>query len=261
MRLLVSLLLLLPAGSVMAQEPLPSLEVGVGVGVVSLPDYRGSSSSSTHVLPTPYLKYRGDRLRVDNGVRAFFFDSEDLTLTLSSNIALAGDNDTRERKGMNDLDPIIEIGPALNYRFHKMQHGDLWLDVPLRFAYTLNSDFDHVGEVFEPRLSWRKPATRLGEWKLRFSIGPLFASKKFHEYFYSVDRADATSTRPAYEAEGGYSGYRSEFTFSKRIGSYWLGGFFRYDNLDGSVIDDSPLVTDTDSWIGGVALAWVFYQK
>ena len=60
---------------------------------------------------------------------------------------------------------------------------------------------------------------------------------------------------------GGYSGYRSQFSYSKRIGSFWLGGFIRYDNLRGSVIDDSPLVSEKESWMGGVALAWVFYQK
>jgi len=245
----------------MAQEPLPSLELGVGVGAIHLPDYRGSSSSSTHVLPVPYIKYRGDRVRVDNGIRAFFFESEDLALTLSSNLALVGDDDTSEREGMDELDPLIEIGPALNYRFHKMQHGDLWLDVLLRYAYTLDSDFDHVGKVLEPRLSWRKPATRLGEWKLRLSISALFASQDYHEYFYSVDSDEATSSRPAYEANGGYSGFRSQFTYSKRIGKFWLGGFLRYDNLSNSKIDDSPLVTETDSWLGGVALVWVFYQR
>jgi outer membrane protein len=261
MKLRVSLALLLLAGNAMAQEPLPKLELGVGALAISIPDYRGSSDSSFYLVPIPYIKYRGDRVRVDDGAQGIFFESEDLALSLSSNLALAGDSDTPERKDMDNLEPLFEIGPALDYRFHRFRHSGLWLELPLRFAYTLNSDFEHVGEVFEPRLSWRKPTTRLGEWKLRFNIGPLFASKDYHAYFYSVDSADATSSRPAYEADGGYSGYRSQFSYSKRIGSYWLGGFIRYDNLHGSVIEDSPLVSENESWMGGVALAWVFYQK
>jgi outer membrane scaffolding protein for murein synthesis (MipA/OmpV family) len=261
MKHLASVALLLLAADALAQGPLPSLELGAGVGVISLPDYRGSSSSSTHVLPLPYIKYRGDRVRVDNGVRAFFFESEDLLLTLSANLAMAGDDNTSERKGMDNLNPLFEIGPALNYRLHKLQYGSLWFDLLLRYAYTLDSDFDHVGEVFEPRLAWRKPANRLGEWKLRYSISPLFASKDYHEYFYSVASDEATSSRPAYDADGGYSGLRSEFTVSKRIGKFWLGGFIRYDNLRNSVIDDSPLVTEPESWLGGIALSWVFYEK
>ena len=261
MRLTASLILLLLTHNVLAQEPLPSLEIGAGLLAVSVPDYRGSRRSSIYVLPIPFLRYRGEHVRVDDGARGIFFESEDLSLSLSTNLALAGEDDTPERQGMDDLEPLIEIGPSLSYRFHKAQHGGLWIDLQLRYAYTLDSDFEHVGEIFQPRLSWRKPELQLGDWKLRASVGPLFASKDYHAYFYSVDDVDATSSRPAYDADSGYSGYRGEFTYSKRIGNYWLGGFFRYDNLNNSKIDDSPLVTETNSWMGGVALAWVFYQR
>ena len=261
MRLPLSLSLLLLAGEAMAQGPLPTLEIGAGVLALNTPDYRGSANSSSYLLPIPYIKYRGDRLRVDDGAKGIIFESKELLFTLSANLSLPADDDTREREGMDELDAILEIGPALNYRFYQMQHSALWIDLPLRYAYTLDSDFEHVGEVFQPRLSWRKPATRLGEWKFRFGIGPLFASKEYHAYIYSVDSADATSSRPAYEADGGFSGFRSEFTYSKRIGKYWLGGFIRYDNLNGAVIDDSPLVSETESWMGGIALAWVFHQR
>jgi outer membrane scaffolding protein for murein synthesis (MipA/OmpV family) len=261
MRHTVSLVLLLLAGNAMAQESLPTLEVGAGVLALSLPDYRGSRRSSTRVFPIPYLKYRGEHLRVDEGARGVFFESEDLSISLSTNLALVGENDTPDRKGMDDLDSIIEIGPSLNYRFHKLKRSALWLDLPFRFAYTLDSSFDHVGEIFQPRISWRKPERHLGDWKFRASIGPLLASKDYHAYYYSVDSADATPSRPAYDTSGGYSGFRGEFTYSKRIGSFWLGGFIRYDDLHNSKIEDSPLVTTADSWMGGVAVAWVFYQR
>ena len=261
MRLSVSLILLLLARNVMAAEPLPGLELGAGLLAVSLPDYRGSRRSSTYVFPIPFIRYRGEHVRIDEGARGIFFESEDLSLSLSSNLAFAGEDDTPEREGMDDLDSLIEVGPSLNYRFHRLQHGALWIDLPLRFAYTLDSDFEHVGKVFQPRISWRKPELQLGDWKLRTSIGPLIASKSYHAYYYSVDSTEATSSRPAYDASGGYSGYRGEFTYSKRIGDYWLGGFVRYDNLRNSQIDDSPLVTETETWMGGVALVWVFYQR
>ncbi|MGB5327542.1 MAG: MipA/OmpV family protein [Gammaproteobacteria bacterium] len=261
MKLPVSLTLLLLATEALAQGPLPTLEIGAGVSAISLPDYRGSADSSSYVLPFPYIKYRGDRLRVDGGAKGIIFESEDLLLTLSADLTLPADDDTRDREGMDELDAIFEIGPALNYRFYPMQHSALWVDLPLRFGYTVNSDFEHIGYVFAPRLSWRKPATRLGESKIRLSIGPLFADHRYHDYFYSVDDADATATRPAYEADAGYSGLRSEFTYSKRIGRYWLGGFIRYDDMNGAVIDDSPLVSDNETWTAGIALAWVFYEK
>ena len=261
MKRLTSLALLLLSGTALAADSLPGLEAGVGVAAFRLPDYRGSKNSSSHVVPFPYLKYRSKRLRVDGGVKGVFFESEDVLLTLSGDLTLATDDDSDDREGMDDLDTILEIGPSLNYRFHPMQHGALWIDLAMRFGRTVNSDFENVGYVFAPRLSWRKPISRLGESKIRLSIGPLFANNRYHDYFYSVDESDAIVGRPEYDADGGYSGLRSEMTYSKRIGSYHLGGFLRYDNMNGAVIDDSPLVSANETWTVGVAFAWVFYEK
>ncbi len=260
MRLPVSLLLVLCVGSALAQGPLPRLELGAGLFALSAPDYRGSSESSSYLLPAPYIKYRGERLRVDEGAQGVIFESDDFLFTVSGNLSPPADEDTPEREGMDELEAIIEIGPALNYRFFRLQRSAWWIDLPLRYAYTLDGDLDNIGWVFQPRLSWRKPATRLGEWKLRFNIGPLYASDDHHAYFYSVDDEDSTPSRPAFEADGGFSGYRSEFTYSRRIGQYWLGGFLRYDDLGNSEIDDSPLVSDNGSWTTGIALAWVFHE-
>jgi outer membrane scaffolding protein for murein synthesis (MipA/OmpV family) len=255
------LILMLLAGDALAQEALPRLEIGIGLFALSAPNYRGSTETSTYLLPAPYFKYRGDRVRVDDGAQGIIFESEDLLLTLSGNLSPPVDDDTPEREGMDELDATIEIGPALNYRFHRLQHSAWWVDLPLRFAYTVDSDPENIGYVFQPRLTWRKPATHLGEWKLRFNIGPLYASEDYHDYFYSVDSEDATPSRPAYSADGGFSGYRSEFTYSRRIGKFWLGSFVRYDNLSDSKIEDSPLVSETESWMVGGALAWVFHEK
>lgn len=233
MKLLLSLIALF-SSSAIATNSLPELEVGVGALAVSLPDYRGARRSSTKVFPIPFLRYRGEHVRIDDGAKGIFYESEDLSISLSTNLSVVGEDDTPERKGMDDLDSIIEIGPSVHYRFQKFERSGLWLDLPFRIAYTLDSDFDRVGEVFQPRVSWRKPELELGDWKLRASLGPLLASKDYHAYYYSVEEDEATPSRPAYDAQGGYSGFRGEFTFSKRIGTFWLGG---------------------------VALARVFYEK
>ena len=260
MKILLSLAMLLFFSCPRAQGPLPRLELGIGLFALNSPDYRGSAESSNYLLPAPYIKYRGDRLRVDEGADGVIFESPDLLFTLSGNLSPPADEETPEREGMEELAALVEIGPSLNWRFLHLERSAWWLDLPLRFAYTLDGEFEHVGYVFQPRLSWRRPATRLGEWKLRFNLGPLYASDKNHDYFYSVSAADATATRPEFSTDGGFSGYRTEFTYSRRIGGYWLGGFLRYDSLRGSKIEDSPLVSETATWMGGIALAWVFHQ-
>ena len=161
---------------------------------------------------------------------------------------------------LDELGATIEFGPSLEYRFYRHANSAWWLDLPLRLAYTLDSDFDSAGYVFQPRLAWRKPATRLGETKLRVNFGPLYASDDYHAYYYSVADDEIAPQRPAYDADGGFSGFRAEFTYSRRIGRYWLGGFLRYDSLRDSEVEDSPLVRDAESWMGGIALAWVFHE-
>jgi outer membrane scaffolding protein for murein synthesis (MipA/OmpV family) len=216
---------------------------------------------NTYLLPIPFLRYRGDRFRVDDGFHSIIFDNESLLLTLSGNLSLPTDEDTPERVGMDQLAATFEIGPSLNYRFYKLSQSAWWFDLPLRYAFTLDGRFDHIGWVFQPRLAWRMPATRLGDWALRFNLGPLFSSEQYHQYYYSVSSDDALPLRPAFQAEGGYSGIRTEFSYSRRFGKYRLGGYIRYDDLSGSVIEDSPLVSNTSAWLGGIVLTWVFHQK
>ncbi len=262
MKRLPSLLLALVCTPLAAAGELPKLELGAGLLGLSAPDYRGSRNDSSYLLPVPYVKYRGERLRVDEGAQGILLEQPDLLITFSGNLTLPVDDETPEREGMDELEAIIEFGPSINYRFRKLDDSAWWIDLPLRFAYTIDGNLDQIGEVFQPRLSWRKPARRLGEWKLRFNFGPLYASSEYHEYFYSVGPEDATAARPQYEADGGFSGWRGEFTWSKRFGSqYWFGGFLRYDGLHGATIDDSPLVSEKDGWTAGAAVTWVFLER
>ena len=74
-----------------------------------------------------------------------------------------------------------------------------------------------------------------GGWHLGVLGGPVFADRRYHDYYYGVDAVDATATRPAYRARGGYAGWQALVATSRRIGSAWVGAFVRYDSLDGAV--------------------------
>ncbi|MFT7556479.1 MAG: outer membrane protein [Planctomycetota bacterium] len=257
---LASLLVLL-CSTAGAKEKLPALELGAGLISLTIPDYRGSSRSSSYLVPAPYIKYRGERFFIDGGAKGILFDRDDLLLTVSGNFTLPADSDTPEREGMEELDAIIEIGPSLNYRFINLANSTWSIDLPLRMAFTIEGNPDHIGQVFQPRITWRKSITRLEQWNLRFNFGPVYSSAAYHQYFYSVDADQALPSRPAFDADGGYSGLRTEFSFSRHFGKIWLGGFLRFDDLNHSVIDESPLVSEPESWLGGFGLSWVFHQK
>jgi outer membrane scaffolding protein for murein synthesis (MipA/OmpV family) len=89
------------------------------------------------------------------------------------------------------------------------------------------------------------------------AAGPLYATERLHDYYYQVDPAFATATRPAYDARAGYSGVRVTVSLSKRFRHLWFGAFARYDDLSGTVFEDSPLVRIHRSFMTGFGIAWV----
>jgi outer membrane scaffolding protein for murein synthesis (MipA/OmpV family) len=241
----------------------PLWEIGAGLSVLSLPDYRGSSVTSVHVLPVPYLVYRGEYLKADQGgLRGLLFDSEWLELNLSLNGTLptnSGDNPARQ--GMDELKPTGELGPTADFHLWRSADRKTKLDfrLPVRTSITVESEPKQIGWLFSPNLilDVRDP-TGLAGWNLSLQAGPYFNDSEYNAYFYSVSAAEATADRPAYAASGGYSGSQAMFILTKRFPRYWVGGFIRYDLLTGAVIEDSPLVERNHALSAGIAASWVF---
>ncbi|HEY8101681.1 MAG TPA: MipA/OmpV family protein [Burkholderiaceae bacterium] len=247
-------------------EDRPLWEAGVGVGVITLPDYRGSNQSHTYVLPVPYFVYRGEYLKADrNGVRGMLYHSDSINLNISvgGNIPVhSKDNDAR--RGMADLKPAIEVGPTANFTLWRAADKKTKLEfrAPLRTGITVESSPKDIGWVFAPSLNLdiKDPAGMSG-WNLSFLAGPIFNDRKYNDHFYSVSAADATPTRPAYQARGGFAGSQATMAISKRFPRFWVGGYTRYDSLAGAVFKDSPLVKKQNTISAGFAIAWVFNQS
>jgi len=258
-------LLLTVSHSAHAQK-LPLWEIGVGLGALYLPFYRGASQTKTYALPYPYLVYRGKYLEIDAGsVRGHLFETKRtlLDLSLAAGIPVPSDEDGA-RVGMPRLDPTLELGPSLEVHLwhHKMKRRSLTLNFPLRSSFSVS--LDHIaqqGWSFSPYLEYAIKSSRHGDWKASLALGPLYADSDYHNYYYQVDAGYASASRPEYNASGGYSGSRVTFTVTKNIGDLWLGGFIRYDDLDGAVFKDSPLVTEGSYMAMGVALTWVFAKS
>ena len=248
-------------------EPLPLWEAGAGAAVVGLPDYRGADQGRTWLLPVPYLVYRGEFLKADERrVRGLFFKSERAELDVSVNAQPpvdSGENDAR--RGMPDLDPLLELGPSLNLALYRSpdRRTEVELRLPVRAAFA--TDFSHVdfaGWVFQPNLNmdFRDTFGRAG-WKSGILVGPMFSDRRYNQYYYAVDPAFSTSGRPAYNPAGGYAGTQLIATLSKRFPRFWVGGFARWDTLNGAVFADSPLVRTRHYLAVGVAAAWIIGES
>jgi len=247
-------------------EQKPLWEAGLGIGALSFPDYRGSDEMQVFPVPVPYFVYRGEFLKADrDGVRGELFNRKYAELSISANATIpVRSEDNAARRGMRDLKPTVELGPSFDLNVWRSPDERMKLDVvmPLRAPFTVESSPRSIGVVFSPRvnLDIADVAGYTG-WNFGVGAGPLFADKKFHDYFYSVTARDVRPDRPAYDAGGGYSGAHFIVSLSKRFPRYWVGGYMRYDTLAGAAFVDSPLVKQQNYLAGGFGIAWMIGES
>jgi outer membrane protein len=256
--------LALVAGAPASADQKPLWEAGFGVGVVTFPDYRGSDQERVYPVPVPYFIYRGEFFKADrNGVREEFLKRDWIELSLSGNATIPTDKNDHARSGMPDLRTTLELGPDLEFHVWRSRESNVKLDieVPVRFPITVQSPPQSLGWDVAPRLDLNFQNFVRPGWNFGLGAGPVFAGRKYNEYFYSVAPQYATAVRPIYAASGGYSGAQFVSALTKRFPSYWLGAFIRYDELAGAVFEDSPLVKQRYGFSGGVGIAWMIGES
>lgn len=252
-----------------AAEQRPLWEFGLGATGLYLPDYRGANQSRAYAFPLPFVVYRGDRFRVDrDGIRGIFVDTDRIELDVSVFGTVPVDSSKNDaRQGMPDLDATLELGPVLQITLARDRRIDynyrLQLRLPARAVFPTDIvHWDYAGWTFYPNLALDlRPEFLGGRWNVGFQGGLLYATRQYNEYFYSVAPQFATPERPAYAAPGGYSGWVSFATISRRFGKLWVGAYVRYDSLHGATFEASPLVKRDYAISGGIGIAWVFAES
>jgi len=259
-------LLILPAWAPRAasdaQQPL--WEVGLGAGALVFNDYRGADTTHAYPLPLPYFIYRGKLLESDrDGLRGKLFRQDWVDLNLSVNATTPVRNNAA-RAGMPDLRPTLEIGPSLNAHLWRSADRRLQLDLrlPARAALTIEARPSGIGWYYAPHLNLdlAQYAGPQG-WKLGLLAGPLFAQRRYDDYFYGVAPQYAAPGRPAYDARGGYAGTQTLISLTRRFPGYWFGAYLRHDSLDGASFAASPLVKRTRYFSGGLGFAWMLSRS
>ena len=137
------------------------LEAGIGISAVHVPHYIGSDEANDFYLPFPYIRYRSEKLNIDrNLIQGNLWRSGNWNLEISLGGSVKVESDENQaRQGMEDLDFIVEAGPALHYYFSGERTSDnaLLLQLPLRIA--VSTDFtkvEHQGFTSIPRIVWRR---------------------------------------------------------------------------------------------------------
>jgi outer membrane protein len=257
----VALAAALAAGPALAEEA-PLWELGLGLGAITFPDYRGSDRQRGYLLPVPFVSYRGEFLEANRDrVRGVLYRGERAEVDISINGSVPVDSDgAGAREGMPDLDPTLEIGPSFNWRLERTPTRTLTFRLPVRAVVA--SDFRSLhsaGALVHPNVALD---LRLdGHWKLGLQAGALFGDRRYHDYFYGVAPEYARAGRPAYRAGGGYSGAQLAASLTKRFDNFFVGAFVKADFLGGAEFHASPLVERRDNLAAGVAVTWVFSRS
>ncbi|CAA6803701.1 MAG: Outer membrane protein [uncultured Sulfurovum sp.] len=252
-------LLFLITATLFAQES--HYTVGLGLGAVTYPSYVGSKSMNQLITPIPYIRYESETNSLaKGGFTHKFFKNNKLSLDLSLGAALPVESDNVPlRVGMEDLDFTLEIGPRLNYELYKKNEHEFNVKFPIRAVISTDiQNFNHQGFFVAPNLNYK---FKKDKFQVKVKSGPLWADKKYHNYFYAVSSQDARLTRRAYEAKAGYNGYRNTLSSKYRRGSWNYTAFVSHINIEGATFQNSPLVETNNAFYVGAFVSYVFYEN
>jgi outer membrane protein len=243
---------------------LPLWEAGIGVGGLTLPAYKGSSTTRVYVAPLPYFVYRGEILRANrDGVGLKVLGAQNWKLDLSLSGELPVESSGTKREGMKDLPLVGEVGAVLKYDFFNSPSLQWQLRVPLRYATGIHlNGLQSVGWISDPGLWVTGDVSLLGaRWDWGASASVNFQNEKFNSFYYGVGATDATPTRSRYFAGGGYSGADLRVGAIHRFGRFVASGFVGMSNISGATFANSPLVQQTTNFYTGVAVFWVLKKS
>jgi outer membrane scaffolding protein for murein synthesis (MipA/OmpV family) len=199
---------------------------------------------------------------VDNGgIKKSLFDIDGLSMDVSLSGSLPVDSKSSKlREGMDDLDFVFEVGPKLSYDIWQEEEYKLSFRLPIRNAFSTNfqDDIQHRGFFTSPQF---KISQKTSHRELSFTSGAVFATQRYHDYFYGVDEAYETATRHAYKGKGGYGGWRNKLSFFDQKGAWVYDAYVVHYLLEGVAFEDSPLVEEKNGIFVQVSLSYIFYTK
>lgn len=240
-------------------------ELGIGLGALEIPFYPGSSQSKTYLVPIPHILYRSENVVVDNGLQATFLKTPKLRFDLSVDFGVpVNSEDSKARQGMPDIDLVLQIGPSLDVTLAGGRFKPSHTRMELLLRAAVATDFtsaEHVGWIFEPRLTYETRRPYKKGFAYLLSGGLRYATEEYNDYYYGVDSSFVTPTRPVFDSAGGYSGLFVDAIANWRANDIIYFAFVRYQNLSGAEFEKSPLVEQKDYFFIGAGLTWVFARN
>lgn len=245
----------------------PLWEVGVIGGGGLVPGYPASRETNAKGIGSPYLIYRGKFLRVgEKGIvrgRLAQHRNWELDLSVDGSFSSKSDDD-KARKGMPDLDTLVEFGPRFQYTLARAaRDAKIDFELPVRAVFSVDFvDVGFRGFNLAPRIAYQNENFVWSGLELKLSAGASFVTTRVAEYFYRVRAGHQTLSRPLYEANGGYMGSSVSLVFARMVTrkiKIFVLGVTNFHH--GAANENSPLFRDKTTFGIGGALRWSFYRS
>jgi outer membrane scaffolding protein for murein synthesis (MipA/OmpV family) len=262
-------LILIPGVLSAETGPEPLWEAGIFAGVAKLPHYRGSDEYRTYAAPAPVLIYRGEFLQADrDGVRGVFVKTDHFETNISVYGSAPASSSNKARDGMPRLNGVVEIGPSVKWFPRGIHDPDpVYMMLAWRAGFSIDLEGNLIpryqGHTTGLHLVYRNE-TLFWRHNIRFglNLGLGLADRRLNQYYYGVDEIYSREDRPAYTTGSGYSGLGLGASINRSFGpDFSLMAYGRWDNIDGAVFDDSPLVKTRNNYAIGCAMVWWFLKS
>lgn len=244
----------------------PRWEAGTLLATFHSPLYPAAAEIQNKVLPVPFLIYRGERLRVgeEGVIKAMAIEKPRFKVDLSLGAAFnANSDDAIARKGMPDLDFIFEVGPEVSFMLANSDSSETWLN--LQFRKVFSTDFSSIedrGYIFQPELAYQGKDLFIDNSSFKFTLSPLFATNKTHQYFYQVDAQFSTLERLTYQAHGGYLGTEMSLVNRFKVrDDVMIFASTKLGFYQGASNEDSPLFKKEFNYSIGLGIKWILFQS
>ena len=260
---------LLSSGASGEEASQPLWELAIGGFAMHSPAYPGSAVTDSNVLVLPFPIYRGSFLRlgeeIEKPVRGRLLQDDRFSLNLDMDLSFGADSaDTPLRTGMPDLDPMVELGPELEWRLtdDTANKGTWYAALQLRGAAVFpDLTPEWQGWLVSPELRYVRYFGTPGQ-RLKLRLTPAFASGQYMDYYYSVDPGSAIADRPAFEARGGYLGTTLGISWHRPVTSdLELRVGARLNYWGGAKNHASPLFEERSGVSMYVAFLYSFWQS
>ena len=256
-RVLLSILILLASLPLSGQDeaagpapsPTPSpVQWALGLGVYSSPRPYVGAENSTILGPVVELSYK--KLYVQ-GIQAGyqFFDTGRFSLDARAGIVFNGldPEDSDALEGMNKRRPSIEGGFVFAWKPEKYRLSTA--------AYT-----DLLGRSYGQQASVDFSRTwtfNRYQWGIAPSIGVVWQSSNFVDYYYGVTPEEARPGRPPFSGQSVVNFRSSLFAFFYVNMRIRLAGYVAIQRLDNEILD-SPIVDQERGIFGLLGITYRF---